>query len=375
MVADASELPLVRRIRYAPIIKKLMEDRDKEGALQMIKDMSGSTHPYHIDTFMKHVRERISKDNRYINPKCVHQVMELMKDTAIGKEDFDKLASVLEDPRRIRWLQVRKGSLDSRDLHSKLNDIKVFDDMYYEFMPDSATRDGYNEYKQSRIKANHRHRHKSVESYNFSLQEVTTMVQQATNFCQRDDLDWKKRKNSLQLLEALSLLTGRRKTELVSSLKMRSSSVSDYQALVSGIAKDIKHGHEERAIPLLAPISVVAAGIVKLRQYAHKPADYYQATKSKLFPKLTHTMFRNLYCECAWENRHVNKFMPEQHCSKIYWCSQALSDNMSVYAMHYATAVIHNGEPDYGDYQHLLQFGRQAASVADSPSGSPVYVQ
>lgn len=372
---SASELPKVRRIRYAPIMKKLMEDRDKEGALQMIKDMSGSSHPFHIANFMKHVRERISKDPRYLNPKCVHQVMELMKDTSISKGDFQKLASVLESPRRLRWIQVRKGCLDSLELHSKIADIKVFDEMYYEFMPDKDTAHGCSLYREELVKANHRHKHKNVERYNYTSQDVSAMVQQAAEFCQREDLEWKNRKNSLQLLEALSLLTGRRKNELVYSLKMRSSPVSDYQAVVSGISKDIKSGEEERVIPLLSPISVVAAGIVKLRQYAHKPADYYQAKKSKLFPELTHTMFRDLYCELAWENRHVNMFMPEQHCSKLYWCSQALCDTMSTYAMHYATAVIHHGEPDYGHYQRLLQHGQPETSVADSPGGSPQLVR
>lgn len=371
MAANASELPKVCRIRYAPIMKKLMEDRDKEGALQMIKDMSGSTHPFHITNFMKHVRERIAKDPRYLNPKCVHQVVELMKDTSISKGDFDKLASILENPSRLRWLQVRKGCLDSWELHSKIADIKVFDEMYYEFIPDKDTTHGYSLYRAELVKSNHRHKHKDVERYNYSSQEVTTMVQQATDFCQREDVDWKKRKNSLQLLEALCLLTGRRKTELVSSLKMRSSPISDYQAVVSGIAKDIKSGEEERVIPLLAPISVVAAGIVKLRQYAHKTADYYQAKKSKLFPKMTHTMFRDLYCERCWDTKEINKFMPEQHCSKLYWCSQALCDTMSTYAMHYATAVIHHGEPDYGFQQcdPELQRQQQQASVADSPGG------
>lgn len=367
-----------KRIRYAPIIKRLMEDRDKEGAIEMLKEMSGSTHPYHITNFMKHTRERVARDPRYLNKSCVHKVLELMKDPTTCEEDFRKLSSVLETPRKIRWMQLRKGCLLSPDTHRRLCDIQVFDPMYYEFLPTPEMQQELAHYTKQLVINNHAHSHKSKERYNFDSSQVTAMVQQATSFCEDETIDWTKRSNSLKLLECLCLLTGRRKWELCSTLKMRSSPVSDYQAVVSGIAKDIKTGEEERVIPLLAPIAVVARGIVNLRKIPYKMGAYAQPKKSKLFPNLTHTTFRDLYCKRAWSQRAMNQFMPEQ-CSELYWCSQALCDNLDTYAMHYATAVIHHGEPDIGpnrlgEYQQC-ESSSSASTMADSSSGSPQPLQ
>lgn len=372
MAVARSLLDKPKRIRYAPVIKKLMEDRDKEGAIQMLKDLSGSSHAFHMTAFMKHVRERIAKDERYINPKCIHEVMLIMKIPGLHEQDRQKLAEIAESPRKIRWAQVRKGCFLDPTVQERVNQIRVFDPLYYEFVPSAQMQIELNEYKQHVLTDNHRHSRRASERYNFTDEEVDQMIHQATMLCETENLDWTKRKNSLNLLEACCLLTGRRKWELCSTLQMRSSPVSDYQAIVSGIAKDLKSGKEERAIPLLAPIATVAQGIVKLRRYAHKFGDYYQTKKSKIFPKMTHNTFRDLYCKRAWKNRAINLFMPE-NCSEMFWCSQALCDNLSTYAMHYTTAVIHHGEPGVPDHRELqreLELERRAEEMADSSGGS-----
>lgn len=370
-------LPKPKRIRYEPIIKRLMEDRDKEGAIEMLKQMSGSSHPYHIANFMKHTRERIARDARYLNKSCVHKVLEIMRDPSTCEEDFRKLSSVLETPRKIRWMQVRKGCFMNPETHKRLCEIQVFDPMYYEFVPTPEMQQELANYTKNLVIKNHSHNHKTKERYNFTEDEVSEMIQRATSFCQDETINWNRRMHSLQLLEALSLLTGRRKWELCSTLKMRSSPISDYQAVVSGIAKDIKTGEEERVIPLLAPIAVVARGIVNLRRVTHKMGSYSQSVKSKLFPNLTHTTFRDLYCKRAWRDRAINQFMPEQ-CSQLYWCSQALCDTLDTFAMHYATAVIHHGEPDFypdRDGVQRPELQRQSKTVAYSDGGSPQPLQ
>lgn len=372
MAAARSLLDKPKRIRYAPVIKKLMEDRDKDGAIAMLQEMSGSSHAFHITNFMKHVRERIAKDERYINPKCVHELMLIMKTPSLHEQDRQKLAEIAQSPRLIRWAQVRKGIFLDYSVHERLCKIQVFDPMYYEFMPSPEMQTQLNEYKQSTIIDNHRHSRSNVERYNFTETEIDDMIKQAQALCENEELDWSRRKNSLNLLEACCLLTGRRKWELCSTLQMRSSYVSDYQAVVSGIAKDLKSGKEERVIPLLAPIATVAKGVVKLRRYAHKFGDYYQAKKSKIFPKMTHTTFRDIYCKRAWRDRAINQFMPE-NCSEMFWCSQALCDNLTSYAMHYTTAVIHHGEPGVPDHRELqreLELERRAEEMADSSGGS-----
>jgi hypothetical protein len=298
--------------------------------------------------------------------------MELMKTSGLNEQDRMKLAEIVESPHKIRWAQTQRGVFQDLEVRKRLNDIRVYDSMYYDFMPSDEMINEFANYKRMLVSHNHRHAHKAVERYNFTEDEVDQMIQQAIMLCETENLDWTKRKNSLNLLEACCLLTGRRKWELCSTLQMRSSYVSDYQAIVSGITKDLKSGNEERAIPLLAPIATVAKGIVKLRRYAHKFGDYYQTKKSKIFPKMTHTTFRDLYCKRAWKNREINLFMPE-NCSEIFWCSQALCDNLSSYAMHYTTAVIHHGEPGVPDHRELqreLEFERQDAEMANSSGGS-----
>lgn len=372
MAAARSLLDKPKRIRYAPVMKRLMEDRDKEGAIQMLRDMSGSNHAFHIVNFMKHVRERIAKDERYINPGCVHEVMLIMKTPGLNEQDRQKLAEIAESPRLIRWAQVRKGCFLDPDVYARVCNIRVFDPMYYEFIPSPQLQTEMNEYKQRVLLDNHRHSRKNVERYNFTEAEMDDMIQRAKDLCENEELDWSRRKNSLNMLEACCLLTGRRKWELCSTLQMRSSYVSDFQAVVSGISKDLISGKDERVIPLLAPIATVAKGVVKLRRYAHKFGDYYQAKKSKIFPKMTHNTFRDLYCKRAWRDRAINQFMPED-CSQIFWCSQALCDNLSTYAMHYTTAVIHHGEPGVPDHRELqrdLELERRAEEMADSSSGS-----
>lgn len=339
MAAPDVPLSKPKRIRYAPIIKKLMEERDRDGAIAMIVDHSGTKHGYQLCAFMKHVRERIAKDPKYLNPKCVHELLLIIKDPSTGAADRERLSKLLETPAKIRWMQLRRGALESVEIHKRLCEIRVFDPMYYDFFPTDEMNAEYAAHRAQLVKINHQHKHKSQDKYAYTEQEIDDMITRASEFCLRNDLDWTKRKNSLQLLECLCLLTGRRKRELCKTLHMRSSSQSDYQAIVWGICKDIASGDQERPIPLLAPIATIACGINKLRKYAHKHADYSQGRISRMFPKMSHTFFRNVYTDRAYRNRLVNQFHPES-CSKLWWCSQALCDTLKTYCEHYATATI-----------------------------------
>lgn len=338
-LSESALPPKPRRVRYAPIIKKLMEDRDHQGAIEMIKKASGTSHGYYLCAFIKHVRERIAKDPRYVNPACVHQLLQIIKDPSTTTNDRKKLSDILDTPSKIRWLQVRKGSLESASTFEKVRAIQVFDRMYYELAPDEAMLAECIAAKAHIRKSNHQHSHKKQANYAYTEQEVDEMVQWASNFCLRDDLDWTLRKNSLNMLEALSLLTGRRKWELCKTLQMRSSPDSDYQAIIWGICKDIASGNKERSIPLLAPIATIACGINKLRKYSHTKGVYQQGRISRKFPKMSHTFARNIYTERAYRDRAVNRFHT-QPCSKLWWCSQALCDSLTTYCEHYATATI-----------------------------------
>lgn len=363
-----AELPKPKRVLYAPVLKRLMVDRDKEGAMEMLRQMSGSSHGYHMCNFMGHVRERIAKDPQWVNPRCYDEIRGL----TINCQDQDDVALIerllKEGARKIRWAQVVKGMFKTPGLQQRFAAIRVFDPMYYEFEPTDEMHDEKNIYKRCLLKSNHTHEHKTeTKQYVYTDAEIDEMVQRASDFCVREDVDWTVRRNSLNMLEALCLLTGRRKWELCKTLQMRSSSASDYQAIVWGITKSLKSGHEERPIPLLAPIANIAAGINKLRRFTHISGKYHQAKSSRQFPKMGHTMFRTIYCEKAFRDRNINKFHPNA-CSKLWWCSQALCDTLGAYSERYATALV--DEPaDTSDGDQQL-----SPSVASSSGGSSEHV-
>lgn len=338
--------------------------------MELLRQMSGSSHGYHMCNFIKHVRERIAKDPQWVNPRCYDEIRGL----TINCQDQDDIALIqrllTEGARKIRWAQVVKGVFKSPGLQQRFAAIRVFDPMYYEFEPTDQMLYENKAYRETLMKSNHTHKHKTdTKQYVYNETEINEMVQWATDFCLREDVDWTIRRNSLNMLEALCLLTGRRKWELCKTLQMRSSPNSDYQAIVWGLTKNIKSGHEERPIPLLAPIANIAAGINKLRRFAHISGQYYQAKSSRHFPVMGHTMFRNIYCEKAFRDRHINKFHPNS-CSKLWWCSQALCDTLSAYSERYATALVDEpANPSDGDEQLSPN-----PSLASSSGGSSEHV-
>lgn len=357
-----------------------MVEKDPEGAIALVLE-AAKLHDRPASKAAQVIgglRGRILRNKDYRRQEGFDQLHRLAEDPKIDSLDAKVLRSFEHYPlHRLRWAQCNRKKLLTTDYaREEFNKIHFIDPVFADFKVPPAIMEAHSEYRQSLILKNHQHDHKEAAKYSYSEQEVDEMIQWAKDFCENDELDFTVRKNSLNMLEACCILTGRRKWELCNTLEMRSSYVSDYQAIVSGIAKDFSRQNLERPIPLLAPIATVAKGIVKLRKYKHVMGDYCQSMKSKRFPKLSHTMYRDIYCKRAWRDRAINQFMPQQ-CSEIYWCSQALCDTLNVFTSHYATAVIHHGEPGQPDHrdiqlqlEHKPNFHRQQAEVADSSSGS-----
>lgn len=362
-------LPRAKAINYEPIIRRLMVGRDKEGAIEMIKKAVPANDLNRVGQAMKTLRTKLSRCPEYEDLYFRNKLLKLSLDPEWIPEDRAKLEALLTLPaHKTRFAQTRSGYFKSLELKKRLSEIRIFDPMYYEFLPDGEIAEAMAQHRRNRAATSHQHGMQDQEKYQYTETEIDSMIQWAHDFCLREDLDWTVRKNSLNMLEALCILTGRRKWELCNTLRMRSSPDSDYQAIVWGICKVTSGDDPERPIPLLAPIDVITKGINKLRRYPHTYGSYKQGRISRKFSKMGHTFFRDVYTQRAYRDRFINKFHPHP-CSKLWWCSQALSETLSVYCEHYATTVIN--EPNPGNKLDI-QVG--PSELAYSPGGSPEYV-
>lgn len=360
-------LPPVKRVRYAPVLKLLLQDRNPEAALANLIQQSGSNHGYHICNFMKHIRDKISKDPANVHPNLWREMDSIMRDPSLTPEDHARLVEIQRNPKKIRQAQMWNGVFRTPGLTRRLKEIQVFDDIYYQFMPTKEMEMEATEHRSAKIAQNHQHM--TSQQRIFTDQDLDQMIAEASEFCLNDCLDWTDRKNSLKMLECLCLLTGRRKWELCKTLQMRSHPDSDLQAVVWGLTKDSKNSKLERPIPLLAPIATISRGINKLRQYPHIYGSYGSNKISRMFPKLSHSIFRDLYTQRTFRDREINKFHPNP-CSELWWRSQALCNTLQQFTNHYASIRI--DEPaDNSD----SELGSSPTELAGSSSGSPEHVQ
>jgi hypothetical protein len=329
------------RFDHKELVHKIMEDKDVPGAMAHILQVTKGDQAKRRRAVFDNVRTRILKQEQYRDPEGYAQLQIFAMRSDLNPTDRVKLQTLLFKPLHfIRWAQVTRTFLTTPELQEQLAAIKIVKDPFYKFdCPENikvlvmdSIREGITE--------NHSHRKKPRENYRFTNQEVDDMIEEAQNFINQE-LDWKKRATSLRVLEALCLLTGRRKWELCSSLKIRTVNVSEYQADVQGLGKLIKTSFQEDwiRIPLLAPISTVIRGLTNLRLYPDHQMGRYVGFK-KMFPKLTHTHYRNLYSEKCYELRETNKFCHGDSCSKLEWQRRALHVSMSILANRYCTMLI-----------------------------------
>lgn len=353
------------RFSHVALAKQVMDEKDPQGAADHIMSIAGKEHPDKIIGAFKNVRVRIMNQPKYTNADGEQEAISLLSFPGLEEADKRKLEQLLLMPVSKRhWAQNFKVLFQNKELDTKYKAIKFFKDPFYDFkMQESVVKDcGW--MQDERVVQNHSHTRKDQSNYHFSQEEIDQMINDAIIYCESDQ-DWSKRCCSLRLLEAVGLLTGRRKWELSSTLKIRSVPESDYQAEVRGMAKTLFAEEDWRRIPLLAPISVIVSAISKIRRYHHVSGDY-SATK-RLFPKLTHTKYRDIYASKAYEQRDINKFHPES-CSLLWFRSQALLINFQTCAAHYSTMVIdrdesRNEEPEF-------KKPRVEEEVANSTGGS-----
>lgn len=358
-------LPPVKRIRYAPVLKLLLQDRNPEAALANLIQQGGSNHGYHLVNFMMQTRRKIANDPNNVHPNLWRELELILQDPSILPPDRMRLMEMRQTPKKIRQAQLWKGVFQTPGLQQRLKEIQVFDDMYYQFFPTEDMQSEASAHRSTKVSENHQH--KSSKRRIFTDQEIDQMIAEASEFCHNDSLDWTKRGPSLKMLECLCLLTGRRKWELCKTLQMRSHPDSDLQAVVWGLAKDPFNASVERPIPLLAPIATIARGINKLRKFQHTMGSYNQGRISRMFPEMSHSLFRDIYTQRAFRDRAINQFHPNP-CSELWWRSQALCNTLKQFTEHYASVRIDEPAHDSDD-------GSTSTELASSASGSPESVQ
>lgn len=330
------------RFNNVALALQVMEAKDPQGAINHILKVTEHDRPMRIAKAFDSVRTRILKNDKYRSMEGMKELWRLHDEVARDPEDRTKLANIIKSPiNRIRWAQSqRKNLFVTPELQEAFGEVKVVQDPFYDFKMPAEIAMKVGEDKKRKIHENHCHITNATETYHFTDEEIDGMIETAKSWCLDKDRDYTKRCNSLKILECVGLLTGRRKWEICTSLQIKSVPDNEYQAQIRGIGKRLFE-QDWRTIPLLAPLDVVVAGISRARRYQHTQGDY---SGKRLFPKLTHTRYRDIYCKRAWELRAVNQFHPLS-CSELWWKSQALCNEMEQFTNHYTTLVIDRNEP------------------------------
>jgi hypothetical protein len=298
----------------------------------------------------------------------MEQLRQLASRPDVSFEDKSRLHLLLGKPLHfIRWAQNNRQYI-SHEIAKEFKAIKVVKDPFYEFDCPDKIKSMVSIAASKIADKNHNHQRKSQDTYTFTQSEVDEMINTAISYVHSTDVDFTKRSNALRLLECLCLLTGRRKWEIYATLRMKSHPHSDYQAMVCGLAKSLQMAvnNDWYAIPLLAPISTIIIGLGRVRMAVIETGRY--SGYSKMFPKMTHTSFRDIYASQCYIRREINKFNQDVSCSKMEWMANALRIMRKDYANHYCTMLITDESVHHGDV-------RLEEDMADPDGGSPVCEQ
>lgn len=343
---------------------RIMEDGDVDGAISHVLAMLAGRDSKTKYSAFRNIRAHILRQEHYRSEEGYQQLREMAMRDGLNPTDRTLLQTLLFKPLHfMRWAQVSKRYLSDWDLQQELMAIKIVKDPFYEFdCPEKIKRASHTDEKMQ-VEQNHKHKRKPREHYIFTSTEIDDMVRTATDYIS-SEMDWSKRCNSIRLLECLCLLTGRRKWELCSTMKIKTVPEFDYQADICGICKVIAHktGDVWHRIPLLAPVHLIIKGITNLRLMGHVMGQYNGY--AKMFPKMTHTHYRNVFADRAYMEREKNGFHEDETMSQLQWKRLALVLDMQTYCDHYSTMLTDANEREQQD---------KPGSLSGSACGSPEY--
>lgn len=338
------------KLNHIALIHQIMEEGDPEGAIRVIIQNTKDRRAKNISDCFSNIRHKIMLKEKYILPGALDELRALTQDSKFPAEDRQRLSVLIQGPiHKIHWFQTSKSPFYDQAFVEKFKSIRLVRDPFYDFKCPPEITSALTADCRLRMEERHQHQHpkKKAEDYEFTEEQIDAMVETARDYIFAN-VDWKKKSNSLRLVECLCLLTGRRKTEIINTLQVRTApgfDGFDYQAEVRGLAKSKKAVLCEDAwtvIPLLAPLAEIVQGITQVRQ-CHHTGIAYKVHRS-LFPdNMTHTVFRDLYSSTAFRFRKTNQFYPDS-CSLMFWKSKALCVTFNDIP-HYSTLTI-NRESD-----------------------------
>lgn len=280
----------------------------------------------------KNIRTRMMRDPRFWKEGIREELLLISNHQDLTETDKEFIKFLASKPyHAIQWALTKPSLVSSHELAQKLYNLRIFIPQFYEFKVPydilHTSREAHKEY----IEARHHYQMTDPSRFILPREECVIMMEQAKAYIARENIDWSKKSNCLRLAECLCLLTGRRKSEILFSLKIRSSHISDYCAEISGLAKRF-NVDEWFTIPLLAPIETIVRGISRARScQTIKRGDY---GGKQMWPGKTHTHFRNAFVDLAYEQKDINMFKPVA-CSVLSWKAAAICVDIGTLASHY----------------------------------------
>jgi hypothetical protein len=314
------------RLSHKALAQQIMKANDPQGAIKTILTTLKDQTSMQIARAFVNCRKTILRDPEYLNKHGYGRLVSLSIESGLPETDKIKLKDLLLKPLHyIHWAQSVRVYLSCPEANERFKAIRIVQDPFYEFVcPDHITFKATQDRTQDKI-AHNKHEKRERTSYHFSIQEVGNMVEHAHTYILQSG-PCTLRKHYTQMLDALSLVSGRRKWELACTLKVKSVPNEKYQAMITGICKVFDFNEAWRAIPLLIPFDDFVGGLVKLRSYKRIEMGDYSGVKLFKTRKMTHTHFRNVYLDISFRERlSRNHFLiGDQSCGPSYWKSQAL---------------------------------------------------
>lgn len=333
------------RFDHRRIILQVMDEGDIQGAIKKIVDMTSGDVPKKRLAVFQNIRAKILRNPIYQNPTALLELEAI----AVGSPDRDRVLALAKLPvHNIHWAQTKKCFFADKVTQERFKQIRFMQEAFYEFDAPTELKVESAEAYGKEVMKNHMHKTRKVDDYHFTEDEIADMVNKASELIESDQ-KWTERTSSLKLLDCLSLVSGRRKWELCSTLKVKSVPDKEYQAMIRGIGKSSIHSLnsvEWYIIPLLIPIENFIRGIANLRKYSHVPGKYYYG--NPIFPKMRHTCYRDIFSSWAYKHREVNQFLANESCSELGWRARSLCVSINTIGGHYSTLCIDN-EPKPGD--------------------------
>lgn len=340
-----------------PVTKNAVRVMKGEHEEVMASYLTSGKTPLQIKTLFMNTRQRILEKDEYMREEGIAEILRLANDPDTNETDKNRLTDLAgAGMRKIHFaISNKQKYLTDEMTTEKLRKIKIVRDPFSDFViPEAMWKDVLRESRDV-IKNRNHYKKQNGEKVQISLTEADEMVEKAINYI-TSGADWTKPCNSSRLMDALGLLTGRRRWEIYNTLHMRCVPDNDYQAEVRGLCK--VHTHQSMQwsrIPLLAPYHLIVQGICQARKIPGKKQG--DLCSGNLFGKsMNHTTKRNLYTELAWRDRETkNKFMiGDVSCSPLYWRAHALGVTTRDLVNHYSIMSVNqdhheSSNDDHGD--------------------------